>query len=186
MASVRTAPRAPERGPIHGSAWKGFSQKFASTGVWKVLLAEAADDRLPSRPDSRIPSGPAARIPPSWAAGLFRAPLRSRAGRNGPKGAWTGPGPPETMPDRGGRADLGGGVGPSSCSRTVLLTTPVPCRRRSSIPTDGESSFCEVRRHGVLRSSLPASNVRATPKTSHMAYGFGTGMFATVVALASL
>src|SRR5215212_5921665 len=139
--------------PIHPSAWKGYSPKFASTGVWEVLLAEAADNRLPSRTGSRIPSGPVARIPPSWAAGLFRAPLRSRAGRNGPKGAWTGPGPPETMPDRGGRADLGGGVGPSSCSRTVLLSTPVPCRSRSSIPTDGETSFSEVRRHGVLRSS---------------------------------
>src|SRR5215210_4924032 len=28
MASVRTAPRAPERGPIHGSAWKGYSAKL--------------------------------------------------------------------------------------------------------------------------------------------------------------
>src|SRR5215218_4600793 len=109
---------------------------------------------------SRIPSGPAARIPPSWAAGPFRAPLRSRAGRNGPKGAWTGPGPPETMPDRGGRADLGGGVGPSSCSRTVLLSTPVPCRRRSSIPTDGESSFSELRLDGVLGSSHLAGPLR--------------------------
>jgi hypothetical protein len=130
------------------------SANFASTGVWEVLLAEAADDRLPlSRPGSRIPSGPAARIPPSWAAGLFRAPLRSRASRNGPKGAWTGPGPSETMRDRGGRADLGGGVGPSSCSRTVLLTTPVPCRRASSFrltenspsPKFADTEFYEVR-----------------------------------------
>jgi hypothetical protein len=73
---------------------------------------------------------------------------------NGPKGAWTGPGPPETMRDRGGQADLGGGVGPPSCSRMVLLTTPVPCRRASSIPTDGEGRFCELSVDGVLRSSF--------------------------------
>src|SRR5829696_10084070 len=56
---------------IHRSAWKGYSPKFASTGVWEVLLAEAADNRLPSRPGSRIPSGPAARIPPPGPPGLF-------------------------------------------------------------------------------------------------------------------
>ena len=57
--------------PIHPSAWKGYSPNFASTGVWEVLLAEAADNRLPSRPGSRIPSGPAARIPPPGPPGFF-------------------------------------------------------------------------------------------------------------------
>jgi hypothetical protein len=132
-------------------------------------LAQAADDRLSlSRPGSRIPSGPAARIPPSWAAGLFRAPLRSRAGRNGPKGAWTGPGPSETMRDRGGRADLGGGVGPSSCSRTALLTTPVPCRRASSfrltenspLPKFAYTAFSEVRMAPVQSPKSPPHSIR--------------------------
>src|SRR5215212_5261003 len=88
---------------IHRSAWKGYSANFV-LGVWPVR------SRIGIRYRARRP------VSPSWAAGLFRAPLRPRAGCNGPKVAWTEPRAPETMRNGGGPAELGGSAGPTARS----------------------------------------------------------------------
>src|SRR5215207_7398257 len=69
------------------------------------------------------------------------------------------------MPDRGGRADLGGGVGPSSCSRTVLLTTPAPCtagvlsRLTENPPSQ---KFADTEFHEVRHTLATPSNSKNT------------------------
>src|SRR5215203_3828194 len=93
-------PKAASQGrqsDLSGSFWKRYSAKFVR-GVWLVRSRVGMSYR------ARRPV-----FPPSWAAGLFRAPLRPRARRNGPKVAWTEPRAPETMRNGGGPAGLGGG-----------------------------------------------------------------------------
>jgi hypothetical protein len=63
------------------------------------------------------------------------------------------------------------GMGLKAMSARGAPTAPCICIRTSQNSVKAKFAFwafCEVRIHGVLRSSLAASNAQATPKIAHL------------------